>query len=61
MLWAIASSAFVIYLYRKLNAPAGAANVEGATSAIDAELTKLNSRIDALENLISGETRGITP
>lgn len=62
MLWAIVSSVFVIYLYRKLNATAGADDdgVE-ASNPIEAELAKLNSRIEALENMVSVKTRRIAP
>ncbi len=60
MLWAIVSSAFVIYLYRALNATAGTGTTDGAAPAneIDAELVKLNSRIDALENMTGSKARG---
>ena len=63
MLWAIVSSGFVIYLYRSLNATTGAEMTDGAAPAnvIDAELVKLNSRIDALENMTGGKTRGTMP
>lgn len=67
MLWALASSAFVICLYRKLNAEdaletansesEGALSPTAATtghlSAVDAELAKLNERIGALESKLS--------
>lgn len=65
MLWAVASSAFVIYLYRKLNAEkaVGAAAAENGSpiraastsplSAVDAELAKLNDHISALEGKLS--------
>jgi hypothetical protein len=65
MLWAVASSAFVIYLYRKLNAEeaVGAVDPEigspisspgtGQVSAIDAEFDRLNARIRALESKLS--------
>jgi hypothetical protein len=63
MLWAIVSSGFVIYLYRSLNATTGAEMTDGAApaNAINAELVKLNSRIDALENMTGGKTRGTMP
>jgi hypothetical protein len=57
VLWAIASSAFVIYLYRKLNA--APAEVAAPDNAIDIELDKINSRIDALEAM--SKTRRIAP
>jgi hypothetical protein len=65
MLWAMASSAFVIYLYRKLNAEDAvelvAPEIEGPTgslgtgqvSAVDAEFNSLNERISALESKLS--------
>jgi hypothetical protein len=57
VLWAIASSAFVIYLYRKLNAVP--AEVAAPDNAIDIELDNINSRIDALEAM--GKTRRMAP
>jgi len=65
MLWAVASSAFVIYLYRKLNAEDAVGSVDpaiesptgspgtGQVSAVDAELNRLNERISALESKLS--------
>ena len=67
MLWALASSAFVIYLYRKLNAEdaleTSNSESEGALSsrtaatghlsAVDAEFAKLSERIGALESRLS--------
>jgi hypothetical protein len=53
MLWAIGSSAFVIYLYRKLS---GEKDLEAtnpgsnSSSAIELEFAKLNERIAALES-----------
>lgn len=62
MLWAIVSSVFVIYLYRKLNATAdGDAAEVGASNPINTELAKLDSSIEALENMVSGKTRRIAP
>jgi hypothetical protein len=63
MLWAIVSSAFVIYLYRSLNAASGAvaAGVVAPADAIEAELTRLLSRIEAVENITGGKARGTTP
>ena len=63
MLWAIVSSVFVIYLYRTLNTTADAETTGGAFPAegIDAELAKLDSRIDAIGSLTSGKARGTTP
>jgi hypothetical protein len=63
MIWAIASSAFVIYLYRRLKATSGSEVVEGLIpdNLIDAELATLNSRIDRLERIVSEKTRRATP
>jgi hypothetical protein len=51
MLWALVSSAYVIYLYRKLKAgaelpPAGGAGVPATT---DAALDSLERRLSAIE------------
>ena len=56
MLWAIISSAFVIYLYRMLNATAGAEVSDAAipANAIDAQMARLNQSIDAIENMKRG-------
>ena len=59
MLWSLVSSAFVIYLYRTLNATA--ADVAVPANAIDAELAKLNSRIDAIERMTDSKTGATTP
>jgi hypothetical protein len=63
MLWAIVSSVFVIYLYRKLNATAGAETVEGAVpeNVVDRELAALDERLDALESIVASKTRRIAP
>lgn len=65
MLWAVASSAFVIYLYQKLNAEGAVGSVDpenqsptgppgaGKLSAVDAEFNRLNERISALESKLS--------
>lgn len=52
MLWAIASSIFVIYLYRSLNAESAPAP-EKVPDSIDAELAALNARIAALESKVA--------
>jgi hypothetical protein len=53
MLWALASSAFVIYLYRKLNAGAAPpASTPPEAGALEAELAALNEEISALEGRI---------
>lgn len=65
MLWAVASSAFVIYLYRKLNAEDAVGPVDPAIesptgspctsplNAIDVEFDRLDARIRALESKLS--------
>jgi hypothetical protein len=50
MLWALASSAFVIYLYRKLNAEIVVASDNPPAGTLEAELAALNARIAALES-----------
>jgi len=60
MFWAIASSAFVIYLYRKLNAektPA-VASADASADTIEAEIAALNAQIVAIEGKIAGATSG---
>ena len=54
MLWAILSSAFVIYLYRQLNSPAGAETGETAPPGtdLDIEVTRLNERLASLETAV---------
>lgn len=52
MLWALASSVFVIYLYRTLNAESAAAPADGPADSVEAELAALNARIDALESKV---------
>jgi hypothetical protein len=61
MIWAIASSAFVIYLYRKLEATPASAAVDDSVpgNLIDAELAELNGRIDRLERIVDEKTRSI--
>jgi hypothetical protein len=54
MLWALISSAYVIYLYRKLNdarQPEAPTPASGPImSALDAELAELDDRIGRLES-----------
>jgi hypothetical protein len=59
VLWSLVSSAFVIYLYRTLNTAAGRMSVP--VDAIDAELAKLTSRIDAIEKVTGNKSRTTTP
>lgn len=62
MVWAIASSVFVIYLYRKLNAEGAPASPPAAASAsadtIEAEIAALNAEIATLESKIAGASSG---
>jgi hypothetical protein len=62
MLWSLISSAFVIYLYRTLNAAGDGGTTDELVpaNAIDAELIKLNSRIDAIESAAGGKARVTT-
>ena len=65
MLWALVSSAFVIYLYRKLNAeeangpatPGGMAQAGSGgpdpAQALKVEIARLNERIGSLESRLS--------
>jgi hypothetical protein len=50
MLWALASSVFVIYLYRTLNAESAPTTAEVAADSVEAEIAALNARISALES-----------
>jgi len=53
MLWSLLSSAYVIYLYRKLNAerePQVAATAGNEATSLGAELDKFNQRLDSLES-----------
>jgi hypothetical protein len=63
MLWAMISSAFVIYLYRTLNVADPTTATEPAVSAdaLSAELATLNGRIDALANLADSQSRRTAP
>ena len=60
MLWAIASSIVVIYLYRQLNAPSAPAATSGGVPAgtIEAEIAALNAQITALEGKLAGSGSG---
>jgi hypothetical protein len=60
MFWAIASSIFVIYLYRKLNAEKTPAATSGDAPAgtIEAEIAALNAQIAAIESKIAGASSG---
>lgn len=54
MLWAIASSVFVIYLYRKLNATNEPASAGPASDTVEAEIAALDAQIAALEGKAAG-------
>jgi hypothetical protein len=56
MLWSLLSSAYIIYLYRKLKAEHDPQAAESTTSAgnVSAELDKLNQRLDSLETRLAG-------
>jgi hypothetical protein len=60
MLWAIASSIVVIYLYRQLNAQGTPAPASGGAPAetIEAEIAALNAQIATLESKIAGTSGG---
>jgi hypothetical protein len=60
MFWAIASSIFVIYLYRKLNAESDLATSPRAAPAntIEAEIAALNAQIATLESKLAGAGSG---
>jgi hypothetical protein len=52
MLWALASSVFIIYVYRKLNAESVPAPDSSPANSVEAELAALDARIAALERKI---------
>ena len=56
MLWALISSAYIIYLYRKLKAAGDESSASGGPqpSGIDVEIDKLNQRLASLEERLSG-------
>jgi hypothetical protein len=56
MLWALASSAYVIFLYRKLRAKAEAPSepAPGAAGTLDAALGTLEQRLSSLEGQAAG-------
>jgi hypothetical protein len=59
MLWALASSVFVIYLYHKQNAELIPAS-DNEPASLEAEIVAINARITALESKIArsaGETK----
>jgi hypothetical protein len=58
MLWALASSAFVIYLYRKLNAEAAAPATTPVAGTLESELVALDEEISALESRLAQTSTG---
>lgn len=57
MLWSLLSSAYIIYLYRKLKAerePQAAETGAAQSGNVTAELDKLNQRLDSLEARLAG-------
>lgn len=58
MVWAIASSILVIYLYRTLNAQSAPAPGGSAADTVEAELDALNARIAALESELDAPRAG---
>lgn len=62
MLWAIASSVFVIYLYRKLNAANVPLSGPSTADAAESELAALNAQIAKLESkLAKAANEGVKP
>jgi hypothetical protein len=59
MLWALVSSAYVIFLYRKLKAEAEplAGAPTGQPAGIDAALETLDQRLAALEGRLAGREK----
>jgi hypothetical protein len=60
MLWSLLSSAYVIYLYRKLNAEREptAELKKSDENQLDAELARLNERIASLESRLAKTATG---
>lgn len=56
MLWALASSAYVIYLYRKLNAADEPQRLDAGAGipVVEAEVAKLHEKIGRLEGRLHG-------
>ena len=53
MIWSLVSSVYIIYLYRKLNAPDVSVAPSGDAEAQTA-IASLNARLDRLEALSAG-------
>lgn len=59
MLWSLISSAYIIYLYRKLKAehePPATKPGGSEASGLDTELDRLNHQLDSLEARFAGIT-----
>ena len=54
MLWAIASSVFILYLYRKLNAAGTPRSRAAPAGTVEAEIAALTAQIAELEDRIAG-------
>lgn len=57
MLWSLISSAYIIYLYRKLKAEQEPQTTEpggSEASSLGAELDRLNQRLESLEARLAG-------
>jgi hypothetical protein len=62
MLWALVSSAYVVYLYKKLNGAGEQPSVskQRETASLEADLDALNQRLASLdERLSAAKGRGI--
>ena len=60
MLWALISSAYIIYLYRKLKAPGDQSLITAREpEGMDAELDKLNQRLASLEQRLSSSREAV--
>lgn len=60
MLWSLLSSAYIIYLYRKLKAEREPQAAEAGTSpaaGVSAELDKLNQRLNSIEARLGGQAQ----
>jgi hypothetical protein len=57
MLWSLISSAYIVYLYRKLKRerePRAAATSGNEAASVGAELDKLNERLNSIEARLAG-------
>ncbi|MGY0575587.1 hypothetical protein ACTGJ9_034890 [Bradyrhizobium sp. RDM12] len=58
MLWAIASSVFILYLYRKLKAARTPRSGAAPAGTVEAEIAALTAQIAKLEDRIAGTGGG---